>query len=1208
MQFTRTNINKTFRNGVINASNVAVTNVGGGGGSSSLSGNFLPAVNNGDGSYTVDLSKVVFTGNLIGEGEITAYGQGSTGGGSTSTGSVTIYDGLDSVAVDAALSANQGRILREMILEAGTGGSTLLSKLEDVTLTNLADGQILKYDAASKKWVNGDGTKVTWTNIEGKPAALTDANIVKWNENNHTHTNKTTLDKITEANLTSWNNKLDKTVWDKAFYFDSAGDLRAKVNVIGEKEISAYGAGTTSGAGTVTIVDALTSTATDCALSANMGRILKDMIDSKGAVSSWEDITDKPSWITSTKPSYSWNEITGKPSTFTPSEHTHNYASSVKVGNTAYNAASNVISLPAYPTLSSLGAVSSTDFNAHTSNTTLHITSTERTNWNDANNKKHTHSNKSVLDGITSAKVTNWDGVVTNWNKAFYFDSNGDLKVKVNVIGEKEVSAYGAGASGGSGSITIVDALTSTATDAALSANQGRILRELIDNVGGGVSSWNDLTDKPNWITDTKPSYSWSEIGSKPSTFTPSTHTHNYASTVKVGSTSYNVSGNTISLPAYPTVPSALKNPNALTISLNGTSQGAYDGSAAKSFNITAASVGAAASSHSHSISNVSGLQDALNGKAASSHNHNSSYVSALGTNGNYLTWTKNGTTNNITVPYASNSDKLDGMNHTDFESYKLVTIDASGLNNNTWYPVTMVIGNSQQTRIRIEGNTNANATWNSRSDKNMALILDYTVNGSQWGWTQVVRTIHAYQEGAGTSSCLRGLGQLTNSSTEYVYVRGGAKYNFYVSRFITPTLRTSTYTTSSQSVAPATSAPAAISRNVAYISDTVAAANKVTNTLTFTGYQSKSFNGSAAVSVAIPNNTNQLTNGAGFITSSASISGNAGSATQLQTARNLWGQRFDGTNDITGDLYSTGTINCSNTMQINGGNSVGSYPKVLFHIPDVAWAQLFLRLGQLQLRDGSSQDGNWYPMATGSFTANGTISNTDNVYTTSSYISSMVDRWNHSWNIFFNPDNAIFRANQIALMIPNQTSSRPVIGWKDSIDGVGYLTRYTIGSYRMNRNTWGSMLLAVSNDDWGNSAGAQLQLNGEGTADLIVSRFTVHGNLQANGEVTAYSTSDKRLKEEVKAINNASDIIDKLRPVSFKWNDKAKELNPNKNNKLNYGLIAQEVEEVIPSIVHPIYNGEYKSIDYIQLIAILIQSNKEMRKEIDRLKEQITN
>ena len=570
MQFIRTNINKTFRNGVVNASNVAVTNVGGG--SSSLSGNFLPAVNNGDGSYTVDLSKVLFTGSVISEGEVTAYGS-SDGSGSTTTGGVTIIDGLDSVATDCALSANQGRILKELI-DNTAGGVTALAKLTDVSLSSLTNGQILKYDAVLKKWVNDtlDNTKVTWTNIEGKPADLTDTNIAKWNElakNNHIHTNKSALDKITEANIT---------------------------------------------------------------------------------------------------------------------------------------------------------------------------------NWNDANNKKHTHSNKSVLDGITSAKVTNWDGVATNWNKAFYFDSNGDLKVKVNVIGEKEISAYGAGASGGSGSITIVDALTSTATDAALSANQGRILRELIDNVGGGVSSWNDLTDKPNWITDTKPSYSWSEIGSKPSTFTPSTHTHNYASTVKVGSTSYNVSGNTISLPAYPTVPSALKNPNALTISLNGTSQGAYDGSAAKSFNITAASVGAAASLHSHSISNVSGLQDALNGKAASSHNHNSSYVSALGTNGNYLTWTKNGTTNNITVPYAT-------------------------------------------------------------------------------------------------------------------------------------------------------------------------AANKVTNTLTFTGYQSKSFNGSTAVSVAIPNNTNQLTNGAGFITSSASISGNAGSATKLQTARTIWGQSFNGTGNVSGSMTGVGAVSMSGNL-----------------------------------------------------------------------------------------------------------------------------------------------------------------------------------------------------------------------------------------------------------------------------------------------------
>lgn len=762
MQFTRTNINKTFRNGVVNASNVAVTNVGGG--SSSLSGNFLPAVNNGDGSYTVDLSKVLFTGSVISEGEVTAYGS-SDGSGSTTTGGVTIIDGLDSVATDCALSANQGRILKELI-DNTAGGVTALAKLTDVSLSSLTNGQILKYDAVLKKWVNDtlDNTKVTWTNIEGKPADLTDTNIAKWNElakNNHIHTNKSALDKITEANIT---------------------------------------------------------------------------------------------------------------------------------------------------------------------------------NWNDANNKKHTHSNKSVLDGITSAKVTNWDGVATNWNKAFYFDSNGDLKVKVNVIGEKEVSAYGAGASGGSGSITIVDALTSTATDAALSANQGRILRELIDNVGGGVSSWNDLTDKPNWITETKPSYSWSEIGGKPSTFTPSTHTHNYASTVKVGSTNYNVSGNTISLPAYPTVPSALKNPNALTISLNGTSQGAYDGSAAKSFNITAASVGAAASSHSHSISNVSGLQDALNGKAASSHNHNSSYVSALGTNGNYLTWTKNGTTNNITVPYASNADTVDGYHQAAFSmgwttSTKYRVDRWGGGTDKNWKKIVTYVctggGQYQSCKVKgtiyyITGNHNQGhvidipfeaimyaygGTANSMLNQSTLYLPPYCT----WDMIRIVR----YNNNSWEVQ-VRQPSDWTNISLEYTVTNSGGSVS------------AGQFTNTSYSSTVANNYNTNVSRPT---SSRVSSADKVNSTLSFSagGFSTKSFNGSSNQTVNIPTHTSHLTNNSGFITSSASISGNAGSATKLQTARTINGTSFNGTANITTANWGTTrsiyiqdatATNTSSAVSVNGGGN----------------------------------------------------------------------------------------------------------------------------------------------------------------------------------------------------------------------------------------------------------------------------------------------
>lgn len=57
-----------------------------------------------------------------------------------------------------------------------------------------------------------------------------------------------------------------------------------------------------------------------------------------------------------------------------------------------------------------------TELDTHTGNDTIHITATERTNWNDANSKKHTHSNKTTLDGITADKVASWDKVSNKLN------------------------------------------------------------------------------------------------------------------------------------------------------------------------------------------------------------------------------------------------------------------------------------------------------------------------------------------------------------------------------------------------------------------------------------------------------------------------------------------------------------------------------------------------------------------------------------------------------------------------------------------------------------------------------------------------------------------------------------------------------------------------------------------------------------------------
>lgn len=105
--------------------------------------------------------------------------------------------------------------------------------------------------------------------------------------------------------------------------------------------------------------------------------------------------------------------------------------------------------------------------------------------------------------------------------------------------------------------------------------------------------------------------------------------------------------------------------------------------------------------------------------------------------------------------------------------------------------------------------------------------------------------------------------------------------------------------------------------------------AAQVTNSLSWSGYSSGSYNGSTAQSISIPNNTNQLVNGAGYITSSASITGNAATATKLQTVRTIWGQRFDGTDNITGrftcDRIHIGNTNelwCDTALFIQYGNS----------------------------------------------------------------------------------------------------------------------------------------------------------------------------------------------------------------------------------------------------------------------------------------------
>lgn len=99
-----------------------------------------------------------------------------------------------------------------------------------------------------------------------------------------------------------------------------------------------------------------------------------------------------------------------------------------------------------------------------------------------------------------------------------------------------------------------------------------------------------------------------------------------------------------------------------------------------------------------------------------STHNHNSLYVTALGTNGNYLTWTKNGTTNNITVPYASNSDKLDGYH----ASGLFTNLSNSGNN------ISITVGGTNKTLTPAYATSAGSASYAHK------VRGEYTGNGGQ--------------------------------------------------------------------------------------------------------------------------------------------------------------------------------------------------------------------------------------------------------------------------------------------------------------------------------------------------------------------------------------------------------------------------------------------------------------------------------------------
>lgn len=116
-------------------------------------------------------------------------------------------------------------------------------------------------------------------------------------------------------------------------------------------------------------------------------------------------------------------------------------------------------------------------------------------------------------------------------------------------------------------------------------------------------------------------------------------------------------------------------------------------------------------------------------------------------------------------------------------------------------------------------------------------------------------------------------------------------------------------------------------------------------------------------------------------------------------------------------------------------------------------------------------------------------------------------------------------------------------------------------------------------------------------------STLSVTGAVIATGDITAFYSSDINLKTNISNISNALEKVKQINGVTYNWNDTAKSIDRNKTDDVEAGVIAQEVQKVLPQIVTQRDDG-YLAVRYEKLVPLLIEAIKELAAEVELLKK----
>lgn len=934
----------------------------------------------------------------------------------------------------------------------------------------------------------------------------------------------------------------------------------------------------------------------------------------------------------------SWNNITGKPSTFAPSAHKHKWVDITDRITKVSQLTNDAGYLTAHQSLASYYTKAEIDAKGYTTNkgtvTSVALTlptglvcatktittsgtfavslasgysiptTAKQTAWDGAVSAKHTHSNKSVLDGISTAKVSHWDsaynwyalmttdeetadGVINKWNEVVNFLANisqtntlSGIVDGINTSISNEVArakkAEGVNASGISANKTGITTLQGYFTSgSAKKALQLTNARKLWGNSFNGTADINGSITIANTdgvyvqIGDVRLVYDKANTAIKVVKSDGTTAANfyatggitaygegsgssgggglngsvkSYADALKLASESLSEIASAYSIKALDSRIVSLEGGSAMDVSVSGSGNAVT--AISKSGTTISVTKGTTFLTSHQSLASYLTKTDAARlyqpkGSYLTAHQSLDGYVNEVATSG----------TGNAITSVSKSGKKL---TFTKGATFLTSHQSLAGYATQSWVNSRGYLTSHQD----ISGKVNKNGDTISGiisftnliiNDKAINLEYNYNAGGFARDIISLNNSLYSGDEHHIASISVLCYPNKTSSGFEYIYIGSGN----YVSE-----------------------------NNLRIYKDKVTFGSNTIIDSGSIGSQSVKYAASAGSANSVawsnvsgrPTKVSQFTNDSGYITSSASISGNAGSATKLATSRTIWGQSFNGTSDIAG-LLST-----NNGIKVNGvwigllqnGNvatgTVDSSPNANLYLNYSSPNNVYIVTGGGKVGIGTTSP-------RGKLDVNGDMFGY-NIY--GDWIGNSSGK---SFSIGANGGYAIdIDTNNVLNLRKGIKINGIVIGLqKDLVTASTHVIEDYDSNMFLNYYSTHNIYLCY------------------GGGDVICG-----ANILASGGITAYSSSDIRLKQDLRKLDYLGIIKAMGGTFGFAWK---------KDNTRSIGWIAQHVlcNPHLKDIVETDEKGYYK-INYWspKLIATAFGAIEQVGDEVSRLKARV--